>query len=73
MPATQDRLTIHIRITPALLKRLKMAAAGNSRSLNAEVTTRLDRSFSLDDNDRDEALRLIAEAVAVIDKGRAPR
>ncbi|TIO62973.1 hypothetical protein [Mesorhizobium sp.] len=69
MPAT-DRLTIHIRITPALLKRLKLAAVEGGRSLNAEVTSRLERSFSLDDADRDAVLELLAAAMAIVDKGK---
>lgn len=69
--AAQDRLTIHIRVTPALLKRMKLAAVGNDRSLNAEVTSRLERSFSLDDADRDAVLKLLAEAVTIIDRGSA--
>jgi hypothetical protein len=71
MPA-QDRLTIHVRITPELLKRIKMAAVHNERSLNAEVTSRLERSFPLSDGDRDTVVKLLAEAIAVIDKGKAP-
>jgi len=70
MPA-QDRLIIHIRITPELLKRLKVAAAKGERSLNAEVVTRLERSFSLDSSDRDEAIRLLAEVSAIIDRGKS--
>lgn len=69
MPS-QDRLTIHIRITPELLKRLKLAAVESGRSLNAEVISRIERSFPLDDADRDEALRLLAEAAAIINKGK---
>lgn len=69
MPAS-DRLTIHIRITPALLKRIKMAAVENARSMNAEVAARLERSFPLEDSDRDAVLKLLAEASAIIDSGR---
>jgi hypothetical protein len=69
MPAP-DRLTIHIRITPELLKRIKLAAVANDRSLNAEVTTRLERSFSLDNADRDAVLALLSEAAKIIDKGQ---
>lgn len=71
--AAKDRFTIHIRITPDLLKRIKIAAASNMRSMNAEVEARLERSFPLDDIDRDEALRLLADVASIIDKGRAPR
>jgi hypothetical protein len=69
MPAT-DRLTIHIRIDPTLLKRIKRAAVENDRSLNAEVTSRLERSFTLDDSERDEVLRLLTGAISIIDKGK---
>jgi hypothetical protein len=64
--AAQERLTIHIRLTPALLKRLKLAAVKNDRSLNSEVAYRLERSFSIDDADRDEALKLLADVAAII-------
>jgi hypothetical protein len=69
MPAP-DRLTIHVRLDPALLKRIRRAAVENDRSLNAEVTSRLERSFGLDDSERDEVLRLLAGAAAIVDKGR---
>lgn len=69
MPA-QDRLTIHVRLDPALLKRIKRAAVENDRSLNAEVTSRLERSFTIDNSERDEVLRLLADAAAIVDKGR---
>jgi hypothetical protein len=70
MPA-QDRLTIHIRLTPSLLKRIKLAAVENERSLNAEVTSRLERSFSIDDSGRDAALKLLADVAAII-SGKTP-
>jgi hypothetical protein len=47
-----------------------MAAVENDRSLNAEVTSRLERSFPLDDSERDEVLRLLAGAISIIDKGK---
>jgi hypothetical protein len=72
MPA-KDRLTIHIRITPELLKRIKLAAVTNERSMNSEVEARLARSFSLDDADREEALRLLADVASIIDRGRNTR
>jgi len=65
MPA-QDRLTIHIRITPSLLKRIKRADVENERSLNAEIASRLEKSFSIDNSDRDAALKLLADVVAII-------
>ena len=72
MSAT-DRLIIHIRITPELLKRIKRAAIENDRSLNSEVTSRLERSFTLDNSDRDAALKLLADVAALIDRGRTSR
>ncbi|TPN43233.1 Arc family DNA-binding protein [Mesorhizobium sp. B1-1-7] len=69
--AAEDRLTIHVRITPSLLKRIKLAAVSNERSLNAEVTARLERSFPLEADDRDAVLKLLADAAAIIDKGKA--
>jgi hypothetical protein len=71
--AAKDRITIHVRITPELLKRIKLAAVSNERSMNSEVEGRLARSFSLDDADRDEALRLLADVASIIDRGRTPR
>lgn len=69
--APQDRLTIHIRLAPPLLKRIKAAAVENDRSLNAEVASRLERSFSLDDTDRQTALKMLADLAAIIG-GKAP-
>lgn len=66
-----DRLTIHIRVTPSLLKRLKIAAAEDSRSMNAEITARLERSFASGDEDRAQAARLLAEALAILERGKA--
>ncbi|RWL21949.1 MAG: Arc family DNA-binding protein [Mesorhizobium sp.] len=67
----QDRTTIHIRITPSLLKRLKIAAAEGERSMNAEVAARLERSFTDDDDNRVIAVRLLTEAASILDKGKA--
>ena len=66
MPA-KDRTIIHIRITPALRQRLKLAAVNNEQSMNEEVTSRLERSFELNDTGRDEALKLLAQVAAIID------
>jgi hypothetical protein len=65
-----DRLIIHVRVTPSLLKRIKVAAAESERSMNAEIAARLERSFSAEDATRTEAMRLIAEGLALLDKGQ---
>ncbi|TPK14138.1 Arc family DNA-binding protein [Mesorhizobium sp. B2-5-11] len=66
-----DRLTIHVRVPPLLLKQLKLAAVENDRSMNAEISARLERSFSIDDADRAEALKLLNEVISILDKGSA--
>ncbi len=69
MPPT-ERLTIHIRVSPSLLKRIKIAAAENGRSMNAEIVARLERSFGPDDKNRTEALKLLKEVLSLLDKGK---
>ena len=64
-----DRLTIHIRLAPALQRQLKMVAAENGRSMNAEIAARLERSFGPEDESRRAAAKLMAEALSVLDKG----
>ncbi|KQU77735.1 hypothetical protein ASD12_18215 [Mesorhizobium sp. Root102] len=65
-----DRLTIHIRLSPSMVRHLKIAAADSGRSMNAEIAARLDRSFSPGDDDRRRAAGLLAEALAILDKGQ---
>ena len=62
-----DRLTSHIRLTPALKKRLKVAAAENGRSLNEEVVSRLEGSFELDGEQRARVKALLGEALAALE------
>ncbi len=69
MPPT-ERLTIHIRVTPDMLKRLKRSAIDGGRSMNAEVVARLERSFAKHDQDRNEAVKLLADALSLLDRGR---
>ncbi len=69
MPPT-ERLTIHIRVTPDMLKRLKRSAIDGGRSMNAEVVARLERSFAEHDQDRNEAVKLLADALSLLDRGR---
>jgi hypothetical protein len=65
----QDRLTIHIRISPALLKQLKIAAAEGARSMNAEISARLERSFGPEDKNRRTAVKLLGDVLALLDRG----
>lgn len=68
MPS-ENRPSFHLRLRPELRKRIKIAAAANDRSITAEITARLERSFSDDSEDRQKALKLLAEAMALLDKG----
>ncbi|MCZ8545039.1 Arc family DNA-binding protein [Mesorhizobium qingshengii] len=68
MPKT-DRLTSHIRLSSALKRRLKVAAAENGRSLNEEVVLRLEGSFEIDASQRERLKLLLANAQAVLDGG----
>lgn len=62
--------TFLTRLPPDILKRIKISAAENDRSMNMEIVARLRRSFAESDADRQRAVRLLAEALAVLDKGR---
>ncbi|NUR12314.1 MAG: Arc family DNA-binding protein [Bradyrhizobium sp.] len=57
----------HIRLTPELKKKLKVAAAENGRSFNEEVAARLEGSFELTNDTRDNVKRLLAQALAKLD------
>lgn len=52
----------NLRLTPELHKRLKLAAVENERSMNAEITVRLERSFE------PEPLTALAEALRPLAK-----
>ncbi|RUV69665.1 MAG: Arc family DNA-binding protein [Mesorhizobium sp.] len=65
-----DNPSFHLRLTPALRKRIRLAAVENERSINAEISARLERSFSLDEEDRAKAVKLLTEAILVLDKAR---
>ncbi|TGQ69545.1 Arc family DNA-binding protein [Mesorhizobium sp. M00.F.Ca.ET.186.01.1.1] len=67
---TENRLTIHIRLTPSLIKQIKVSAAESGRSMNAEIAARIERSFSTDDADRMRVSDLLAQALAILDKGQ---
>lgn len=65
----EERLTIHIRLPSTLLRQIKVAAAGGGRSINAEISARLERSFGPEDEGRRAAAKLLAEALSILDKG----
>ena len=69
MPKRTEPPSFHIRLPAALLKRLKIAAAENGRSFNAECVERLAGSFELSERDRTKATRLAAELLAVLEAG----
>ncbi len=46
------------------------AAVDGGRSMNAEVVARLERSFAEHDQDRNEAVKLLADALSLLDRGR---
>ncbi|ESY72329.1 hypothetical protein X740_33310 [Mesorhizobium sp. LNHC221B00] len=52
------------------MRLLKVTAAEGGHSMNAEIVTRLERSFSTDDADRRKALKLLVEAISILDKGQ---
>lgn len=61
--------SFHVRLSASLLKRLKVAAAQNDRSMNAEIATRLEQSFELAGADRSKAAALLAQALAILEGG----
>lgn len=69
MPDQTDPPSFHTRLPASLLKRLKIAAVENERSMNAEIVARLESSFDLNDAERDQVRALLAQAIAVIDMG----
>lgn len=66
---TPDNPSFHLRLSPELRKRIRVAAAENERSITQEISTRLERSFSMDESDRTAAVKLLTEAIAVLDRG----
>ncbi|ESY21438.1 Arc family DNA-binding protein [Mesorhizobium sp. M0222] len=62
-----DPITFHARLPASLLKRLKIAAAEDGRSMNAEIVARLVKSFELTEAEREQVKALLAQAQAVID------
>lgn len=62
-----DRLDSHIRLSPALKRKLKIAAAENGRSFNEEVALRLEGSFEMNSSQRGRLKALLGEALAELD------
>lgn len=66
-----DLQEVRVRMPARLKKLIKIAAAENERSLNAEIVARLGRSFDDDADSRRRATQLLSEALALLDKGRS--
>jgi plasmid stability protein len=64
MPSQSD---VKIRMPATLKKRLKLLAAENGRSMNAEIVTRIQLSLDLTETERSKALALLVQAQAVLD------
>lgn len=60
---------VKLRMPDALKKRLKIVAAENGRSMNAEILARIEQSFELPGTERGKAVALLTEALAVLEKG----
>lgn len=60
---------VKIRISDSLKKRLKITAAENGRSMNAEIVARIEQSFDLKAGDRGQAVALLAQAMTILEKG----
>ena len=67
MPDQTEPPSFHVRLPASLLKRLKIAAAENGRSMNAEIAARLEVSFDLNNAERERVRTLLAKAITVLD------
>lgn len=63
-----DPSSFHVRLSPALMKRIKVAAAENERSINAEIAARLDDSFGVTNEERQKLRTLLSEATRMLGK-----
>lgn len=61
--------SFHLRLSVELKERLEAVATENNRSITAEMTARLERSFELDQVGRGKALQLVTEAARILQKG----
>lgn len=64
-----DPSSFHLRLPPALQKQIKLAAVENDRSITAEIVARLERTFADSDADRAKAVKLLGDALSILDKG----
>lgn len=69
----QDQPSFHLRLPPSLQKQIKLAAVENERSITAEIVARLERTFTDNDADRAKAVKLLADALSILDKGGKKR
>jgi hypothetical protein len=63
-----DDPRFHLRLTPALKKKLAHAAIENERSLNGEIVARLERSFK--PSEEEQLIRALRNAYVHDDMGR---
>jgi len=61
--------SFHLRLPAELLKQIKICAAENERSMNAEIVSRLERTFGDEEESRRRAVLLLTQALTLIDKG----
>ncbi|WP_019170703.1 Arc family DNA-binding protein [Pseudaminobacter salicylatoxidans] len=64
-----DHPSFHLRLPPHLLKQVKLPSVEIERSITAEILARLERTFADDDADRREAVKLLTDAISLLDKG----
>jgi hypothetical protein len=51
------------------MKRIKLAAVENDRSINAEIAARVEGSFEISDAERRRLREALTQALAILDKG----
>lgn len=66
MPKSEPS-SFHVRLSPALMKRIRLAAVENGRSVNAEIFTRLEGSFEISDPARQQIKALLSRAIEIVD------
>lgn len=68
MPKSEPS-SFHVRLSPALMKRIRLAAVENGRSVNAEIFARLEGSFEMNDPARQQIKALLSRAIEIVDAG----
>lgn len=66
--AQSEPPSFHIRLSSALMKRIKLAAVENDRSINAEIVARIEDSFEVSRSERRQLRDALAQALAILDK-----